>query len=985
MMNKQQNPNNRSLVYFLLQTKQIGQQDSRSDQGYAMMLTAIVSILLFSLLTAYMTISNLSKSSTNAYVDGTNTFYAAESGLNGRAEQLRQKFIGYASPTGTSPGATSSAVTAANVSNCFTQSISTTASITTNDFECRNYAFRYGNSSATVKNLGTTDAWGGVTETTNKNETINYTAFTFVADRTNRINPTDPTSAPVAVRIPPGQAYEGLNAQEYRYTVYATAAKVGNSNIVQASDAKTVLQMDFKSRIVPLFQFAAFYEDDLEMDSQMPMSVSGPVHTNGSLRAASYGFNNGLGFPGTNAAPFTDPYLSHATRLMDNVTVAGSVYDRIAATQDGWRPSSSCSSTFVGGIGYVGSGQYANCGIMAVYKGSGGTESISSYDYFPDATAGRTAPLNTTELGVFQGRLLDGSLGVKRLNPPKPGFLREKNYLTNVFGVYYGKADLRIKFFPGRAMKFDFTPIKAGTGCAIAANNIPADRQGSSALSCTALTKGQLWSLQQPVLTTTSTTLSTEQLEILKLLKIAIATTDGGTVGTPKPPLTLVQLGQSVDFDTISTNWGKTFKDLVIASTIISGATKGSLTTGMRSANDIATAQDTTAAFLPPPIQIVSGNSTSTDLNTNDAGFFNRLKGTWMTMLQTNIRSLTFWNDDGISVEPIDLSLTTTYTTPTTITTSSGISTANKAFIRSAADTSAVVGSFPKLGLAAADRTEGGLVLHATVSDDTDGVTGDEITNSSSDKVTGKDSSGNLIPHVDNYRRYPSSAGIRQSPYAFVFSGGQELPGPLTIATDQAAYIQGDYNNPGVTPNSLPQTTAYRPSNAAIVDQGFRRRPAAIIADTITVLSNQCVNNNGRVGRVEVTAIPAISVQCGNSTVSIGSSDQNRVSNGIAINAAFLSNLMQSGSGQATYNGGLNKFMRLLENWGGSTGGTFYNYSGSMVSLGQPLESGELPSGAGVPQRNFNYETRFDSFDNLPPLTPSAIYLQQEVFKRTYN
>jgi hypothetical protein len=78
----------------------------------------------------------------------------------------------------------------------------------------------------------------------------------------------------------------------------------------------------------------------------------------------------------------------------------------------------------------------------------------------------------------------------------------------------------------------------------------------------------------------------------------------------------------------------------------------------------------------------------------------------------------------------------------------------------------------------------------------------------------------------------------------------------------------------------------------------------------------------------------------------------------------------------------------MLENWGGATG-QFFNYSGSFVSLGTPMEySGNyLPGGTyyNIPRRNFNFEPRFNSFTSLPPLPPRAIYLQQDVFKRNYN
>jgi hypothetical protein len=1043
-MNKQHNTN-QILIQFVLRAQHLARHDTRSDRGYAMLITSVVSISMLSMLAAYMTMTNLSKSSTNAYVDGTNTFYVAESGLNRRANDLRRKFEISNLPTGTNP---------AEISTCFSRVIGANNTSTydpNNDFECRNYQFRHGNSSATLK------SGNGSTEIANTNDNVNYVAYTFVKPKQNYA-----TTPPTPQRVDSGQPFAGLNALEYKYTVYSTAKKPNSVNVVAStataseiaaknkkvagtamsalevtladsyetkkatadaanatsgannSSTNIVLEMDFKSRVIPLFQFAAFYEDDLEMDSQMPMIVGGPAHTNGDLLAASYGFqrkyDTGSTYvPNQLKANFQNSDLEFATKLMGKVTVAGSIYDRVTSTQDGWRPDVCTNNN-------KGSGQNKNCGVMAVYKGSGDKANKDNYFYFPDALEGRTTPLTATEVAVFGQRMEDKSKAIPRLNPPKPGFLREKNYVTNETGLYYGKADIRVKFYPGRTagIPFDFTSIQNGSGCDRTANKIPIDRQGSTALKCTPLTKGQLRSLQQPVLATTSTTLSTNDLDILKALKVAIASA-GGT------PLTLNDLNQSIDTTSSAlTGWKLTFKNL------LSPANQ----TLLKDKKPTQIATERGSSFLPPPIQFVAGSSipgtipnplpspapaTIPDLNTN-GGFYNKLKSTWMTMLQTNIKSLTYWNRDGIYVEADSNVLTTAYTaaSASTLTLGSGLSTNELAFQKKAADTtnSDLAGSFLHQGLAAYDSgtnaTEGGLVLHATVSDDTDGDGTDNITaptpTNELDSVSGKNATGATIYRVDNYRTYPTISGKRKSPYAFVFSGGEELPGPLTISTDQAAYIQGDYNNPNVLPGQIKPDLDYQPSNDNTTSttyraynqaagttttgrniEGYYRQPAAIIADTITILSNECVNNNGRVGRAGTGT-----VNCGSSTTDIGSGT--KVTNGIAINAGFLSNLMRSGIRNPTTgayttignNGGLNKYMRLLENWGTSSTGTYYNYTGSMISLGEPLESEELPTGSGVPKRNFNYESRFDTFDKLPPLAPSAVYLQQDVFKRNY-
>ena len=77
--------------------------------------------------------------------------------------------------------------------------------------------------------------------------------------------------------------------------------------------------------------------------------------------------------------------------------------------------------------------------------------------------------------------------------------------------------------------------------------------------------------------------------------------------------------------------------------------------------------------------------------------------------------------------------------------------------------------------------------------------------------------------------------------------------------------------------------------------------------------------------------------------------------------------------------------MRFVEDWGGQS----FNYSGSLVSLGTPLEfaggfrsAGQEFSYFEPPGRNFNYDTSFNAFPSLPPMTPSVIYLQQDVFRR---
>jgi hypothetical protein len=326
---------------------------------------------------------------------------------------------------------------------------------------------------------------------------------------------------------------------------------------------------------------------------------------------------------------------------------------------------------------------------------------------------------------------------------------------------------------------------------------------------------------------------------------------------------------------------------------------------------------------------------------------------------------------------------------------------------------STIPANLQSLGLGSIDKTEGGLVFHATVSDDLNGdgvmdsndVTVDKTDNANRilkknpDNTNELDKNGNVIV-IDYYRKYPGQA-IKQSPFAFAFNGGNYLPNGLMLASDQSVYVQGNFNNnansvtcagsTSSTPTNLPNCQEISAPN----QPSDYRLPAAIVADTITALSNECISKNPT-----SDGVPATQLKCG---VPISATSLNPVSNPMAINAAFLSNtdtsngnyhVGQTTSGALSFSGGVNNYIRLLEDWGNTYA---LNYTGSMVSLGTPLEySGLYKSGGGnlttridlpyynIPFRNLNYDSKFDKNENVPPLTPKASYVQQKNFSRVY-
>jgi hypothetical protein len=899
------------LLCLMIRAQHLARAESQVS-GYAMVITSIVTLMMFSLLAAALAITNIGKSSTNAYMEGNSTFYAAESGLNKRANELRQRFINYATPDGTSPGQVAGSIAGiGNMSACLDNS--PTKNWGTLDFACKQLDLNYNHASnlkvsqgADGKSLASTDASGNV----------KYTAFTFASDRTVYTDAV--RRIPQVVTVPSGQAFAGLNAQEYRYTIYSLATSKQDGNL--DARANTVLEMTFKSRVIPLFQFAAFYNDDLEMNSTSQMNINGRIHTNGNL------YSQPTPTPKTNTPIYGDPKkpskitgyttgIPASTRLLAPVTAAGKIYNRVDASTVG---------------------RYGDTEVLL--SGDPGNPDAASNIYidFPEFDSADLNPLTPEEIARFQGKVLDGAAGASKLTIPQPGFLR-KSDKDGKIGDYYGKADMRLEMFPKRpagTVPFDFTAIKdgGGTGGSCSGLDIPSDRQGDDVnRKCTKLNEGQLRSLQQPVMVKVTTDEERTRFcpasvtvnymaaggKDLRALEVAIA--------AQNTPVSMAELNAPLQ---------NTARLNSIAMTLVPTLDN------TKSPNQLAEAKG--ACFLAAPIQMLAGGG-PTDASYNwNSSYYDRRENRWIGMLQTNIASLTVWNRDGLYVDR-DNNLTTNDAATTAQATaafnsgnpSTTYDTKDLLFVRAAAKSTAPTGSFQKLGLGAADTTEGGLVLYATVSD----ALGDGSTTISTDAT-------------DNVRVYP--AGKKKSPYGFAVSGGADLPGALTVVTDRPIYLQGDYN---------------------IFGGDTARLPASIIGDVITNLSNACIDANFR-------------INCG---ITAG---QN-VATQTSVNAAYLSYTDKSNGniGSTTaglpkdYSGGLNNYMRMVENWGGIN----FNYRGSFVSLGQPQEfSGDyLAGGSGgyynVPNRNFNYDLNFNAFNLLPPLTPKVIYLQQDTFKRSYK
>jgi hypothetical protein len=81
---------------------------------------------------------------------------------------------------------------------------------------------------------------------------------------------------PQNIVIPSGELFAGLNAIQYRYIVNSQAANVRD-------DIEAGVGAEFLVGYIPLFQFVAFYQNDLEILPGPSMNLNGRVHTNSNL------------------------------------------------------------------------------------------------------------------------------------------------------------------------------------------------------------------------------------------------------------------------------------------------------------------------------------------------------------------------------------------------------------------------------------------------------------------------------------------------------------------------------------------------------------------------------------------------------------------------------------------------------------------------------------------------------------------------------
>jgi len=192
-----------------------------------------------------------------------------------------------------------------------------------------------------------------------------------------------------------------------------------------------------------------------------------------------------------------------------------------------------------------------------------------------------------------------------------------------------------------------------------------------------------------------------------------------------------------------------------------------------------------------------------------------------------------------------------------------------------------------------------------------------------------------------------------------------ELPRPITVATDRPIYIRGDFNS-------------------------VNKKPAAIIADAVTFLSNAWVDARHICNLWDGVSGPFGCVSWGAS----GSSGYRSAASLTTVNAAVMSGMVPTpcdwydadcaadGSNSYYnnwYSGGIENFPRFLENWSSVT----FRYRGSLVSLFDSRIATGTWNGTyySPPDRDWGFDTMFEDPTKLPPATPNVGYVRQLNFR----
>lgn len=201
--------------------------------------------------------------------------------------------------------------------------------------------------------------------------------------------------------------------------------------------------------------------------------------------------------------------------------------------------------------------------------------------------------------------------------------------------------------------------------------------------------------------------------------------------------------------------------------------------------------------------------------------------------------------------------------------------------------------------------------------------------------------SGHHINSVYVYNNNPSSGSTL--PAVRVDDGATLPTDGLTVVTPDPLYVLGNYNASGSSLN-----------NGTNVEN---TAPAALIGDAITILSGNWSD----------------------STYTSSTPLSSRTPSATTVNAATFEGIVPSNG--ANYSGGVENFLRLLENWSKTSPSIPLTYNGSIVVMfasQYATNNWSYGNYYTAATRNWAFDLNFMNQKGLPPLTPQVYALVRQ-------
>ena len=191
---------------------------------------------------------------------------------------------------------------------------------------------------------------------------------------------------------------------------------------------------------------------------------------------------------------------------------------------------------------------------------------------------------------------------------------------------------------------------------------------------------------------------------------------------------------------------------------------------------------------------------------------------------------------------------------------------------------------------------------------------------------------------------------------------GAVLNRDLSVVSNNAVYIQGDYNTGGVTsgvhdPLLVPSNNGGNPTGTdSSIAPGYTKRSTAVIADAVMMLSNSWLDANS------------------------ASALASRIASHTTVNTAILGGIVPSNyQNSGVYSGGPHNFPRFLEDWGGKD----FTYLGSMVQTFNSVQFDGIFGASnvyGVPGRKWGFDPLF--LTQPPPGTLQSVSFSRGRWER---